>query len=84
MPEVASYDNEKDWMAACVPTRIDEGNEQEQAVAACLNIWREAHKSLDDALVNDAKLFAGLTATEDMREGLGAFLEKRRPIFKDK
>ena len=40
--------------------------------------------SLEDALVNDAKLFAQLTATEDMREGVSAFLEKRRPTFKDK
>ena len=31
MPEVGDYDNQKDWMAACVPERIDEGEEQEGA-----------------------------------------------------
>jgi hypothetical protein len=41
MPDVADFDNQADWMAACVPERIDEGEEQEQAVAVCLNIWRE-------------------------------------------
>jgi enoyl-CoA hydratase len=40
--------------------------------------------SLEDGLKNEADLFAKLTATEDMREGLAAFLEKRRPQFKDK
>jgi hypothetical protein len=53
MPEPSNYDNQKDWMAACVPARIDEGNEQEQAVAACLNIWREhtgEGKAMDNAL----------------------------------
>jgi HK97 family phage major capsid protein len=41
MPNVNEYETEDEWMAACVPVRIEEGNEQEQAVAACLNIWRE-------------------------------------------
>jgi len=41
MPNPSEYDNEQDWMAACVPIRIEEGNAQDQAVAACLNIWRE-------------------------------------------
>jgi hypothetical protein len=41
MPDPANYDSEDEWMAACVPTRLDEGMEQEQAVASCLNQWRE-------------------------------------------
>ena len=45
MPEVSNYETEKEWMAACVPVRIDEGNEQDQAVAACLNIWRNKGKA---------------------------------------
>jgi len=45
MPDVSSYDNEKDWMAACVPTRLEEGDDQDQAVAACMSIWREREKS---------------------------------------
>lgn len=40
--------------------------------------------SLDDALRNDADLFAMLTETEDAREGVTAFIEKRRPQFQDR
>ena len=39
---------------------------------------------LAEAIKNEAHLFATLTATEDMREGVNAFLEKRRPRFQDK
>jgi enoyl-CoA hydratase/carnithine racemase len=39
---------------------------------------------LDEAVKNEAHLFAKLTETEDMREGVSAFLEKRRPKFQDK
>jgi hypothetical protein len=34
MPDPANYESEDTWMAACVPTMLDEGAEQEQAVAA--------------------------------------------------
>lgn len=40
--------------------------------------------SLEDGVENEAKLFAKLCETEDMREGVSAFLEKRRPKFQDK
>jgi enoyl-CoA hydratase len=40
--------------------------------------------SLEEGLKHEADLFAKLTETEDMREGVRAFLEKRRPNFKDK
>jgi len=40
--------------------------------------------SLEDGLKHEADLFAQLTATEDMREGVSAFLGKRRPKFQDK
>jgi hypothetical protein len=55
MPDVAGFDNEDDWMAACVPERIDEGEEQEQAVAVCLNIWREREgKTMDTTATDEA------------------------------
>jgi hypothetical protein len=41
MPDPANYDSEEAWMEACVPIRLDEGMEQDQAVASCLNQWRE-------------------------------------------
>ena len=39
---------------------------------------------LEAAIENEAQIFARLTETEDMREGVAAFLEKRRPKFQDK
>ena len=47
MPNVSDYDDKDKWMAACVPTRIEEGDEQKQAVAVCLNIWRNRNKAMD-------------------------------------
>lgn len=41
MPDIADYESQDEWMEDCVPARIDEGDAQEQAVAACLNMWRE-------------------------------------------
>lgn len=39
---------------------------------------------LDEGLEIEADEFAKLTATDDMREGVNAFLQKRQPKFQDK
>jgi enoyl-CoA hydratase len=49
-----------------------------QAVNEGLNL------SLEEGMKREADNFAKLTDTEDMYEGLSAFLEKRRPKFQDK
>lgn len=50
MPNPSEYDNENEWMSACVPTRIDEGDEQDQAVAACLGMWRDKDKARGEGM----------------------------------
>ncbi|MBN1665204.1 MAG: enoyl-CoA hydratase/isomerase family protein [Deltaproteobacteria bacterium] len=42
------------------------------------------NQTLEDGLNLEANLFGLLCSTEDMREGLTAFLEKRKPVFQGK
>jgi enoyl-CoA hydratase len=53
------------------------------AIAACKRaINNGAHLSIDDALELEALEFGSLVDTEDIKEGTGAFLEKRKPTWK--
>jgi enoyl-CoA hydratase len=53
------------------------------AIRACLEaVTRGTELPLDEGLELEAELFSSLFATEDVREGTRAFLEKRAPRFK--
>ncbi|MEO5590584.1 MAG: enoyl-CoA hydratase-related protein [Gemmatimonadaceae bacterium] len=53
------------------------------AVALCIEaVDRGLEMSLDEGLVLEANHFGLLAATDDMTEGMNAFLDKRTPVFK--
>ena len=53
------------------------------ALARCIEVVNQgADLPLDEALALEARVFGELAATEDMREGTSAFLEKRAPAFR--
>jgi enoyl-CoA hydratase/carnithine racemase len=55
------------------------------ALASILQAVNEGlETTLEEGLAREADIFAKLTGTEDMYEGLAAFLEKRRPQFQDR
>ena len=54
------------------------------AVRAALEaIQRGIEMPLEEGLALEANIFGVVCATSDMREGMAAFLEKRKPNFKD-
>jgi len=40
-------------MKRCIPVRIEEGDEQDQAVAVCSSMWEEAKKEVFAGIFND-------------------------------
>jgi len=55
------------------------------ALAKALDaIYAGANMSLDEGLAYEVARFSEMAATDDMREGLRAFLEKRKPEFRDR
>ncbi len=55
------------------------------AIRSCIEaVTTGLDLTLDEGLDLEAKLFAELFATDDMREGTRAFLEKRKPVFSGK
>src|SRR3972149_7181753 len=53
MPNVSEYENQDDWMGACMPAMMGEGKEQDEAAAACMSMWGEK-KSFYDMPMEDA------------------------------
>lgn len=55
------------------------------SVRACIEaVYRGVEMPLEQAGRLEASLFSMLCSTDDMREGLSAFLEKRKPVFTGK
>ena len=55
------------------------------AVATAIEAIKKGYEmKLEDGLKNEAKLFGKICETDDMREGVSAFVQKRQPKFTDK
>lgn len=52
------------------------------AVKECVN--RAYESTLREGLLSERRLFHAMFATEDQKEGMAAFLEKRQPQFRDR
>lgn len=44
MPTPKDGESEKEFMARCIPQLIDEGKEQDQAVAICYSLYEQESK----------------------------------------
>jgi hypothetical protein len=88
MPSVKKGEKQSDYMARCVPMLSKEGKKHDQAVAQCLNMFREHWKAKGTVLPEDptSEAFQNLLATfawDDCPEcvKMESDLNKKRGIF---
>ena len=79
MPDVNEYQNEDEWMAVCVPKRMSEGEDNDQAVAACMAMWQEKDTPADEPMDEEKAVasFGGQVKAVKMDDGnvkLGGYL----------
>ncbi|MGH6818516.1 MAG: enoyl-CoA hydratase-related protein, partial [Methylovirgula sp.] len=55
-----------------------------QAVMLIKESIRQAESVLEEGILFERRLFQSLFATQDQKEGMAAFLEKRKPDFKNR
>ncbi|MFV0278625.1 MAG: enoyl-CoA hydratase [Parahaliea sp.] len=61
------------------------GEQSPSSIGRCKRLIHSARdKAIDDGLAGERELFVELFSTEDQREGVNAFLEKRKPEWKNR
>ena len=96
MPDPADFDSADAFMSACVPMMVDEGTPQDQAVAACSQVWEDkalplqnrAYSVLEIKAIHTAKrIIDGIASTptpnrlNDIVEPLGAKFSLPMPLL---
>lgn len=74
MPTPIAGESEQEWMGRCVPKLISEGNPEDQAVAICLDMWRNK-----EAQPMQEKQFTGGLEVKSLDEG--GFFEGYASMF---
>ena len=61
------------------------GEQSPSSIGRCKRLIHSARdKAIGDGLAQERELFVELFSTEDQREGVNAFLEKRKPVWKNR
>lgn len=86
MPDPKDYDSEGEWMKVCVPVRVDEGDEQDQAVAVCLSMWRNRDKKAYIKALGDWELevLGNPFGSVDDKDSDGEFFSTRTKFHSDR
>lgn len=86
MPSTKKGETKDSYMHRCVPMLVKEGKKQDQAVAQCLNMFKEHWKAKGNVIPSDPKEFSELLASitwEDCPEcvKMEEELNKKHGIF---
>jgi enoyl-CoA hydratase len=77
---IVAADKLLDEALAAAAAICEYGGPSVMAAKECVN--RAYESTLNDGVMVERRMFHALFATEDQREGMAAFLDKRKPVFK--
>ncbi len=74
--------SQEDLIPKAKELAIKIGLKPQASVTSILKAVNASDGELQQGIATEGKLFTGCTNTEDFKEGVKAFLEKRKPVFK--